>query len=300
MTSNGEERMREGLPSNLAEFETESATSLAPFESSCSVLLDEFERVGSSGALEEFEASLEMILADGLGADPNDTEPEHPDEEEHVEQPEEGEGPPEEPAGETEEEKPEDEAKEEVGEAEELIEVEPPIEEEEEVFHEPEVPIAPAGPVVGFVCEHAVDAAEFVTDDGRLVDRPIVRIITLPCAGMVKPQWLRRVLEGGGSGAFVVSCSRDCCLHRRGASILTDRWKGRRRPILLSRCDRRRLKLFEGHFSGRQDLLKSIDKFVLALGALDALERAGADQEGVGEAGKDEQDMSWPIGHADI
>jgi len=237
----------------LDEFEFASATSLAPFEEACAILLDEIP-LERSGMLTEFEESLEIVLLHEEGAEEETQEPLGEPETEPAEGEEEAAAIP-----------LTEEAVPEVG----PIEVEPPPE-VEAVPPKPERAREPAGPVIGFVCRHAVEISQIADLDGRMHNHPMVHLIELECAGMVKMSWLREVLDRGASGTFVVTCRPASCHHRTGAAILAERWEGRRRPMLLSRCDRRRLAVFPGHRMGVSDLLSEINSFVRRLGELDA------------------------------
>jgi len=233
----------------LIEFEHGSSTALAPFEDDCSILLDEHSTAGLD-LLDEFDEKI--YFGERTEAEEQEDEAEEP-----PEKPEEAE--PEEPV----EEEP-SEAEAVVGEErEEGLEEEPSVE-------EPETALEPANPVIGFVCEHALDLPVLLDAQGRMIGHPIVRLIRLPCAGMVKPSWLELALKKGASGALVVACNPGSCHHRTGACVLEERWNGARRPMLPSRCDRSRLRLFMSHRAAQADLIKEIEGFLAELGELDA------------------------------
>ncbi len=262
--NNGSEKERLGLE----EFEIGSATGLAPFEEESTILLDEFT-TASPNLLEEFEETYETIHIDELlgsitqGDEEEPQEEPDPDESAPSVEPSAPEGEADE-SGDEEDAEPEDE-----GDEVEQVEAEPPEVVEEPPPKEPEEELEPLTPVVGFVCEHAVDLPELMDLQGRMNGRPIAHLVALPCAGMVKPSWLELALDQGASGVFVIACEPGSCHHRTGSCILEERWIGKRRPMLKSRVDRERVRLFQFHRPARDELLGRIDAFLAELGKLD-------------------------------
>jgi len=114
-----------------------------------------------------------------------------------------------------------------------------------------------------------VDPEGLADENGRMYAHPMVYLIEVPCAGMVKPEWLTRIIGGKASGAFVISCSAGSCHHRRGEAIVAERLKGARRPMPVGKFDRRRLRLIVSHPQSQRELLEAIDGFVAELGKLD-------------------------------
>jgi coenzyme F420-reducing hydrogenase delta subunit len=105
---------------------------------------------------------------------------------------------------------------------------------------------------------------------GRMIGRNTVHFIEMPCAGMVKPKWLKYVLDKGASGAFVVSCFPGSCHHRRGACVFHGRWEGSRDPALDRHVSQSRIRLFEGHLAARDDLLRRLEEFLQKIANMDA------------------------------
>jgi len=251
----------QGEKSGLDEFETGSAIGLAPFEEGAGILLDELSEA-SPGVLEEIDFSIEPFrLSEMLGKIPGENGIEEEGEPSPTEEPGAPEGAVQGPGDET--------AAIETAVEDEIREEEPPHEAEPEEREPKRVP-EPANPVIGFVCEHALDVGGLVDARGMMIQSTKVHLISVPCAGMVKPSWLRHALDNGASGAFVVSCTPGSCRHRTGASVTVARWEGKARPMLLSRCDRRRLKLFLDHKANRKEILREIGEFVKEIGKLDA------------------------------
>jgi len=253
MTSQRENHDVSDYRGNLVEFEHASATSLAQIEDACTTILDEYV-YGSSG-LEEIENSMETVLLDETVED----EPSEPEKEKE-------EPPSEEEPGEEEVEEPKDITEE----PEEGLIEEEPEEPEKEPEEPPEPPPEPENPVIGFICRHALDVNAVADEDGVMTEHPLVRLIELPCAGMVKPEWLKDVLEKGMSGVFVVSCRETSCAHRRGAEITKERMEGKRRPIIAGKFERGRFRLWEFHPLDREEFMTELAKFIRDIGILDS------------------------------
>lgn len=239
----------------LVEFEHGSSTSLAHLEDACSIMLDVYEEKEAQ-MLEEFERSLETVLLDETVGQ----EPPEPDEEAD-------EATEDEPVEETEE------IPEELLSEDEFFEEEEPPELEKEPEMIPEPLPGPEKPVIGFVCRHALDVGSIADADGIMDAFPFVHLIELPCAGMIKPEWLKLVLEKGMSGVFVVSCRESSCEHRSGAKVTTERIKGNRRPMIAGKFDTRRFRYWESHPLDHDIFLKGLAKFLEELGAQDSEEK---------------------------
>jgi len=238
----------------LVEFEHGSSTSLAQIEDACSIMLDVYEEKDAA-MLEEFERSLETVLLDEtIGQEPSE-----PDEDA-------GETPMDESDGESEE------ISEGLESDDDLVDEEEPPELEKEPEITPEPLPGPEKPVIGFVCRHALGVNSIADADGVMNAYPFVHLIELPCAGMIKPDWLKKVLEKGMSGVFVVSCREASCEHRSGARLTTERIHGKRRPKIAGKFDTRRFRFWESHPLDQDIFLKGLAKFLEELGALDTAE----------------------------
>ncbi len=265
----------------LDEFETGSGINLSPFEEDSSIQLDEHPlETYQDGMLEEIDEVLEKIHFDGMLGNGEDEEGQEETEDvpEEVGEPDEEPGEPEKVEEEVTESPDEDLSAEEIEDDDDTIEIgaeDQYIEREfspehEPVEHEPEVPLEPVNPVIGFVCEHAMDLTGVIDASDKMFDRPIVRLISVPCAGMVKPSWLKHALDNGASGVFIVSCAPGTCHHRTGADICTERWDMKRRPMVLRSCERRRMRKFDFFKVAGQENMIALDNFLLELGRLDA------------------------------
>jgi coenzyme F420-reducing hydrogenase delta subunit len=256
----------------LAEFESDSMVALVEFENASSLLLDEFSP-DVLGMLDEFNTVLETIHQDGLGESAND-DPDSPERENDGE-------------SETEDAEEGKEEKDDAGEREEGKKPESPVPGTDLIKPEPVIPRPepvpePLNPVVGFVCEHALDISKLTGPRGRMKGRRMVFLVSVPCAAMVKPSWLDYSLAKGASGVFIAACSPDLCHHRTGAEINARRLQRLQKPALSDDIEMKRVRLFNGHPAGKAEFFKDLDRFLRELAALDQAERVSED----GETGK--------------
>ena len=71
-----------------------------------------------------------------------------------------------------------------------------------------------------------------------------VRVVTLPCVGMLPPSFVDFVLSRGfADGVMLAGCAKGDCYHRLGNEWAIARMAGERDPYLRKRVDRRRLLL---------------------------------------------------------
>lgn len=257
----------------LAEFETESAISLAEFEAESAILLDEYV-LDKSSMLDEFEAGMETIFVDLLGSTSDESPELDEDEKDNEKEPIPDEV--EDESVQSEDEEQVEDSDEAVDQAEIVGEEIPP--EPEPVELPPEPVREPVNPVIGFVCEHALDISKLTGPGGRMNGRRMVFLQQFPCSGMVKPAWLGYALDKGASGAFIITCNPGSCHHRTGASITEKRLNNHQEPMLSNDVDRRRIELFFGHPAGTEELLKKLDEFLAVLGKIDHVESTTEDE----------------------
>jgi len=84
--------------------------------------------------------------------------------------------------------------------------------------------------IIGFVCERAYDLEKILNPDGTMIVDPDVRLIGLPCSGMVQPAFIEKALEAGAQGAFVMGCLLGDCYFRDGNYVIKERIERTRRP----------------------------------------------------------------------
>lgn len=96
------------------------------------------------------------------------------------------------------------------------------------------------GSALAFVCANAQDAEKTLrqTAEGHGLE---IKIVKLPCTGMVHPNWAELALREGASKVFIRGCSPGDCHYRVGNIWLTERLSGARRPQLKSAVDREQI-----------------------------------------------------------
>ncbi|MEO7993723.1 MAG: hydrogenase iron-sulfur subunit [bacterium] len=84
--------------------------------------------------------------------------------------------------------------------------------------------------IIGFICERAYDLEKIMNADGTFISDPDVRLIPLPCSGMVQPGFIEKALEAGAQGSFVMGCMLGDCYFRDGNYVIKERIERVRRP----------------------------------------------------------------------
>ena len=80
--------------------------------------------------------------------------------------------------------------------------------------------------VVGFVCERSIPIQEMINQQKALSDDPNVKIVILPCSGMVKPSQMELALAQGAEATFVCGCAMGDCHYRTGNIMIKERLEG--------------------------------------------------------------------------
>ncbi|HYE79611.1 MAG TPA: hydrogenase iron-sulfur subunit [bacterium] len=117
--------------------------------------------------------------------------------------------------------------------------------------------------IIGFVCERAYDLDKIMNQsDGTLKADPDVRLITLPCSGMVQPGFIEKALDSGAQGAFVMGCVLGDCYFRDGNYIIQERIDGTRRPMVKKKYNREQIgSLWFSRAMKTEELLGTIAQF---------------------------------------
>jgi F420-non-reducing hydrogenase iron-sulfur subunit len=97
---------------------------------------------------------------------------------------------------------------------------------------------------IGIICERSVDFDAKLDDEGRLVDDPSVKIIKVPCSGLIQPIMLEAALNKGAKGVVAGGCRIGDCHYREGNKFLRERLQGKRMPKLKATVDKRRIQAF--------------------------------------------------------
>lgn len=106
--------------------------------------------------------------------------------------------------------------------------------------------------ILGLVCSYSPHTKSFGVG---------VKLITLPCAGMINPSWIDAALSAGADGVFICGCQTGDCHYRLGNKWLEERLIGERLPILRQTIDRSLLRVYWHSALQTGDLLAEIKAF---------------------------------------
>lgn len=121
---------------------------------------------------------------------------------------------------------------------------------------------APDLRIMGFLCEWSVNDPDFFTDDKTaLREMPWVKVIQMPCSGMLKPDWMTKAIDSGYYGAFVLGCPMIDCHYREGNRWILDRLAGRRQPYLKKGTDPNRVRSYFLEAVEGKELLAALRDF---------------------------------------
>lgn len=98
--------------------------------------------------------------------------------------------------------------------------------------------------LVGIVCERSVDLEGMLDEQGCLKDDPSVKIIKVPCSGIIQPIMLETALKKGADGVFATGCRMGDCHYRDGNKFLRERLLGKRMPKLKPSVDKTRVQAY--------------------------------------------------------
>ena len=86
--------------------------------------------------------------------------------------------------------------------------------------------------IVAFLCEQSVVLGETADPEtGGLRGMPDVKVILLPCAGMIQPSMIKYSFKLGAAGVFINGCQMGDCHYREGNKWLQARLRGERQPV---------------------------------------------------------------------
>jgi len=87
--------------------------------------------------------------------------------------------------------------------------------------------------VLAFLCEQSTNLREIADPEtGELRGMPDVKVILLPCAGMIQPSMIKYSFKLGAAGVFIHGCQMGDCHFREGNKWLQGRLRGERQPFL--------------------------------------------------------------------
>ncbi len=134
--------------------------------------------------------------------------------------------------------------------------------------------------VITLICERAADVNDILNKDGECTTVPGMKVIKLPCSGMVQPLMIEAAMKAGASGVIVCGCQIGDCYYREGNRMIRERLLGERPPGLKKTVDRRRVmalwlsRLQKGRFENEAK------EFVAYVSGLDGEEKVAARIEG--------------------
>jgi F420-non-reducing hydrogenase iron-sulfur subunit len=100
------------------------------------------------------------------------------------------------------------------------------------------------GPVISIVCERSVDFTGKLSETGHLTDSPNIKVIPVPCSGMIQPIMIETALKKGACGVIAMGCRMGDCHYREGNKFLRERLLGTRMPKLKPNVDKKRVQAF--------------------------------------------------------
>lgn len=95
--------------------------------------------------------------------------------------------------------------------------------------------------VITLMCERAADVNGILNKDGECTSVPGVKVVKLPCSGMVQTLMIEAAMKAGASGVIVCGCQIGDCYYREGNKMIRERLLGERPPGLKKTVDRRRV-----------------------------------------------------------
>lgn len=98
--------------------------------------------------------------------------------------------------------------------------------------------------MVGLVCERSVELDDRLDANGCLLDDPTVKIIQVPCSGIIQPIMMETALKKGAHGCFATGCRMGDCHYRDGNRFLRERLLGTRMPKIKPNVNKDRIEAY--------------------------------------------------------
>ena len=124
--------------------------------------------------------------------------------------------------------------------------------------------------LIGLVCERSVELDERLNAEGRLLDDPSVKIILVPCSGIIQPLMMETSLKNGAQGCFATGCRIGDCHYREGNKFLQERLLGKRMPKLKPAVDKRRIEAYWLSAVEYEEFRELIESFQATVAAIPA------------------------------
>lgn len=95
--------------------------------------------------------------------------------------------------------------------------------------------------VITLLCERAADVDGICDKAGNCTTVDGLKVVKLPCSGMVQPLMIEGAFKAGASGVIVTGCQIGDCYYREGNRMIRERLLGERTPGLKKSVERRRV-----------------------------------------------------------
>lgn len=95
--------------------------------------------------------------------------------------------------------------------------------------------------VITLMCERAADVNDLLDKNNEVQSVPGLKVVKLPCSGMIQPLMIEAAMKAGASGVIVCGCQIGDCYFREGNRMIRERLLGDRPPGLKKTVDRRRV-----------------------------------------------------------
>jgi F420-non-reducing hydrogenase iron-sulfur subunit len=98
--------------------------------------------------------------------------------------------------------------------------------------------------IISIVCERSVDFSGHLDANDCLNEQSNVKVIKVPCSGMIQPIMIETALKKGATGVIATGCRMGDCHYREGNKFLRDRLLGTRMPKLKPNVDKKRIQAY--------------------------------------------------------
>mgnify|MGYP001556756241 CR=1 FL=1 len=122
--------------------------------------------------------------------------------------------------------------------------------------------------IVGFVCQRSIPIEDMIDEHKALLDDPEVKVVILPCSGMVKPTQMEMALAKGADATFVCGCAIGDCHYRTGNLMIRACREGERKPKLRNTTDNRKVGMFFFTMKDKSHFLEALKGFKDSVAAL--------------------------------
>jgi F420-non-reducing hydrogenase iron-sulfur subunit len=98
--------------------------------------------------------------------------------------------------------------------------------------------------IIALVCERSVNFKSHLTESGHMKACDAVKIIKVPCSGIIQPAMIEGALKQGADGVIATGCRIGDCHYREGNKFLKERLEGNRAPKLKPSVDRNKIRAY--------------------------------------------------------